>query len=325
MLLKKNVIVVLLAGLLAFGSVFLFYRIQERDYLFQLDNHNLSADAFKFTLKNNESLYQLNQQVKASPSLNDVQLHYQDKNNKNITYFFGKGDFATPPMISGNFFSKNDFETKVTVAVVGKNVAKKLYQPKDQAYLLLNGQYIPVLGVMGDKQASALDNQIFISASSENLMKLNTANYKLRLDGYAPISKKEMLTSLNLASLTKLVSQKLILSKDAWINLHYQQILGLLVIIIAFIIGAILWNFSLHQAFYQALFLQKNPKKFIFEAWERYCLFNGIGIILGVLVGCLWFSLNSYMALFIFNGCVFIGVSLFFLILLNLRTKKEIR
>lgn len=324
-MLKKNVIVVILSGLLAFFSVFLFYRIQERDYLFQLDNHNLSADAFKFSLKNNETLYQLNQQIKNSPLLEDVQLHYQDKNDKNITYFFGKGDFATPPMISGNFFSKNDFETKVTVAVVGKNIAKKLYQPKDQAYLLLNGQYIPVLGVMGDKESSALDNQIFISASSDILMQLNTANYKLRLDGYTPISKKDLMTSLPTSSVTKLVSQKLILSKDAWLNLHYQQILGLLGIIACFIIGAILWSLSLHQAFQQAIFLQKTRKKFVFEAWENYSLFNGLGIILGTFLGCLWYSLNSYTALFVFNGCTFIAISLFFLVLLDYRSKKEVR
>lgn len=135
---RKNIIVVFFAGLLAFLSVFCFYRIQERDFMIKLNNHNLSADAFKFTLKDNVSLAQLNQKIQNNPKIDDIQLHYQDKQNKNITYFFGKGDFETPPMISGNFFSKNDFSTQVTVAVVGKNLSKKLYRPKDQEYLLLN-------------------------------------------------------------------------------------------------------------------------------------------------------------------------------------------
>ncbi len=304
-------------------SVFCFYRIQERDFMIKLNNHNLSADAFKFTLKDNVSLAQLNQKIQNNPKIDDIQLHYQDKQNKNITYFFGKGDFETPPMISGNFFSKNDFSTQVTVAVVGKNLAKKLYRPKDQEYLLLNGQYIPVLGIMGDKEKSQLDNQIFISCSQNQLAQMNTANYNLVLDGYQPLAKKTVQQVFDTASLKKLVSQKLILSNDAWFNLHRYQIIGLMLILLVFIGCSYLWILSLHKSYQAAKFIHKKRKQFVFEAWEAYCLFNGIGIILGVLVGIFIYSLNSYLGIFLYNIVIFLICSCLFYIILNIRTKKE--
>lgn len=304
-------------------SVFCFYRIQERDFIIKLNNHNLSADAFKFTLKDNVSLAQLNQKIQNNPKIDDIQLHYQDKQNKNITYFFGKGDFETPPMISGNFFSKNDFSTQVTVAVVGKNLAKKLYRPKDQEYLLLNGQYIPVLGIMGDKEKSQLDNQIFISCSQNQLAQMNTANYNLVLDGYQPLAKKTVQQVFDTASLKKLVSQKLILSNDAWFNLHRYQIIGLMLILLVFIGCSYLWILSLHRSYQAAKFIHKKRKQFVFESWEAYCLFNGIGIILGVLVGIFIYSLNSYLGIFLYNIVIFLICSCLFYIILNIRTKKE--
>ena len=320
---RKNIIVVFFAGLLAFLSVFCFYRIQERDFMIKLNNHNLSADAFKFTLKDNVSLAQLNQKIQNNPRIDDIQLHYQDKQNKNITYFFGKGDFETPPMISGNFFSKNDFSTQVTVAVVGKNLAKKLYRPKDQEYLLLNGQYIPVLGIMGDKEKSQLDNQIFISCSQNQLAQMNTANYNLVLDGYQPLAKKTVQQVFDTASLKKLVSQKLILSNDAWFNLHRYQIIGLMLILLVFIGCSYLWILSLHRSYQAAKFIHKKRKQFVFESWEAYCLSNGIGIILGVLVGIFIYSLNSYLGIFLYNIVIFLICSCLFYIILNIRTKKE--
>lgn len=304
-------------------SVFCFYRIQERDFMIKLNNHNLSADAFKFTLKDNVSLAQLNQKIQNNPKIDDIQLHYQDKQNKNITYFFGKGDFETPPMISGNFFSKNDFSTQVTVAVVGKNLAKKLYRPKDQEYLLLNGQYIPVLGIMGDKEKSQLDNQIFISCSQNQLAQMNTANYNLVLDGYQPLAKKTVQQVFDTASLKKLVSQKLILSNDAWFNLHRYQIIGLMLILLVFIGCSYLWILSLHKSYQAAKFIHKKRKQFVFESWEVYCLSNGIGIILGVLVGIFIYSLNSYLGIFLYNIVIFLICSCLFYIILNIRTKKE--
>ena len=143
---RNKLLIILYVCLLAFCSVWVFFKIQERDIVNQLNNHNLSQNAYEVVMKGTTSLEDINNKISNSSKIDDVQVHYQDKKNSNLTYFFGKGDYSTTPMVSGSFFADNDFNSEVTVALVGKNIAKKLYKPKDQDYLKVNSGYLPVLG-----------------------------------------------------------------------------------------------------------------------------------------------------------------------------------
>ena len=67
--------------------------------IIQLNNHNLSPNTYRVTLKQNVTLYDLNQKIEKTDLLNNVQVHYQDCENKNVTYFYGKGSFTAPPML----------------------------------------------------------------------------------------------------------------------------------------------------------------------------------------------------------------------------------
>ena len=101
---KKRIYVFFYIFLVAFFSVYLCFKIQERDMIIQLNNHNLSPNTYRVTLKQNVTLYDLNQKIEKTDLLNNVQVHYQDCENKNVTYFYGKGSFTAPPMLSGHFF-----------------------------------------------------------------------------------------------------------------------------------------------------------------------------------------------------------------------------
>ena len=124
-MLKRKIVVVLYIALISFFCVYLFFKIQERDLIIQLNNNNLSLDAYKITLKQDISLAELDQKIKDNDKLTDVQLHYQAKDQRNVTYFYGKGNYTQPPLLSGHFFSSADFESDVPLAVVGKNYEKK--------------------------------------------------------------------------------------------------------------------------------------------------------------------------------------------------------
>ena len=134
---RNKLLIILYVCLLAFCSVWVFFKIQERDIVNQLNNHNLSQNAYEVVMKGTTSLEDINNKISNSSKIDDVQVHY-----------------STTPMVSGSFFADNDFNSEVTVALVGKNIAKKLYKPKDQDYLKVNSGYLPVLGVMGEKRIS---------------------------------------------------------------------------------------------------------------------------------------------------------------------------
>lgn len=322
-MLKRKISVVLYIALISFFCVYLFFKIQERDLIIQLNNNNLSLDAYKITLKQDISLAELDQKVKDNDKLTDVQLHYQAKDQRNVTYFYGKGNYTQPPLLSGHFFSSADFESDVPLAVVGKNYEKKLYEPKDQAYLKLDGNYLPVIGVMGDNYHSDLDDQIFIAASTQKLATAHTNDYRIILDSLTPIDAKTLKKELGLLSATRLVKKNFIISDESWLASHWAQVLGLFAAAVGFLAQMAVWLISSRRRYNEAVFLQANHAKFAFEEWRTYSIWVGLGTIIGGMAGIFIFQMTTYTYLLLTMGSIYLGSSLLFYLLINSRLKKS--
>lgn len=320
---KRKFVFVIYIALLAFLSVYLFFKIQERDIIIRLNNNNLSLDAYKVTPKQNSSLAAFSEKVKNASALDDTQIHYQSKKDPRITYFYGKGDYDVPPMISGHFFSNADFDSAVPLLVVGKNYQDKLYQPKDQAYLKLDGQYVPVLGIMGEQYASELDDQIFIAASVATLNELNTSHYRIVLDMTEPLSAKTLKKQLNLATAKSLVNKNFIISHESWLSSHLAQVLGLMAVVVGVLAQMLLWLLASGKRFAEATFLKADKARFIFDEWRTYSLWLLLGLGSGTLFGILYFQMTSYVALISYLLGIAILCSMSFYLLIKARLEKE--
>ncbi len=94
--------------------------------MIQLNNHNLTPpDAYRVVLKTKMTMQEFTDRLNSDESLSNVQVHFQDKKNKRVTYFYGIKNFPVPPMLTGNFFDDDDFNSAVAVAVVGEKLQKK--------------------------------------------------------------------------------------------------------------------------------------------------------------------------------------------------------
>lgn len=313
---KKNLLVVVYVAFLAFIAVATFYKIQERDLVIQLNNHNLSAAAYKVKVKSSQSLAQLNEAVSKS-KLTNLQLHYQAKADSQVTYFYGKGKFATPPMITGNFFSEDDFKSDVAVAVVGKDWQKKLYKPQGQAYIKLNGTYIPVIGIMGDSYKSDLDKQIFIAQSQQQTPLMKAADYKLVVDAKQALTKKDLRTVFKQAKITPLVTNVFIVPQSTWVAEHLRELAVLALVVIGLALELGLWVASFRRKYQAAKFAKLSLKKYAFEEWEFYTLFTGLGLAFGTVLGILRYSFTSVTAPILYALGIYFVASLGCYILLK--------
>lgn len=295
---KKNFLTILYTALLSVFCVYVFSQINQRDLIMQLDNHNLTSEAYQINLRQNETLGKFTKKLEKNDSIDNVQVHFQSKNDKNVTYFYGKGSFIVPPMISGDFFSKNDFNSIVSVAVVGKNLKKDLYKPKDQAYLYFDNHYIPVLGIMGEKHnRSRLDNQIFIAGGRNIMEHLNSSDFTIKLDGQKKFSPKMLLQTFNAASVKRVVRQNTISQSGSWVSNHFIHLIGLIVIIIGMLGGGVLWVTIGRKDFRAELFASNDQRRVIFQEWRSFATYNGIGIVIGMLIGTVIFTLSTYVQL----------------------------
>ena len=301
---KNRLWLLFYAVLLAFLSTFVFFKIQERDLIIQLNNHNLSQDAYQVKLKQRQTLEEFENKITNVTALPSLQVHFQVPHKK-ITYFFGKGNFAIPPLVKGSFFSSKDLKSDVAVAVVGKDQQKKLYTPKDQSYLKYQGHYYPVLGVMGDKYHSALDQQIFFIPSLQQRKKLLANHFKIIIDGKKGLKAKQLEIALNVKA-TRLQTKQLFVSQGSWIAGHLTELLSLVLILAGFLVAAAFWLIFARQRFQEARFLNKSRSTFCFEEWESFALLNGLGMVFGILGGIMFFSISSYFYLLIFDLVTFL-------------------
>lgn len=320
---RNKTFLTFLNACLAFLAVFIFFQIQQRDVVIKLNNHNLSMDAYQVRLKKNWTAAQIDQKLNDAKKIDDIQVHYRPRGSKKLTYFYGKGSFATPPMVSGNFFSKNDFVSDLSVAVVGQKLNQKLYKPKDQQYLKLNGRYVPVIGVMGEKISSNLDRQIFIAPSQKKLQHMKASQYDIMIDGDKNLQAAEIKAILPISEIQKSHSQQFVMTRWEWATTHWLELIGLLGIFAVMAIEIFLWRFSSHKFYTHILKAGAKVAQLALNEWASYSLFSGLGILAGTFIGCLTFSIQNYAALILYLISCFGAVSLLFKFFVKRGIKKS--
>lgn len=233
---------------ITFLIVFSFSQMNRIAYQKVLDRGGLSESAYVVQSHRKQSIKATNLALQQQKKLTNYQIQYQVPGTK-ITYLYGAGDFKTLPLLSGRFFTDDDFKSQVPVAVVGKKVAKQLYQPTQQGYLKFKNRYISVIGVVGNKQASRLDSQIFITTSPGQSMTNKTLrHFKIVIDGKPTLQHLTTFQHLLKAQHTQhLVTQNTPLVGRAWLQQYWWFIISSIVTLGLCLMVAELWLFSLRQ------------------------------------------------------------------------------
>lgn len=326
---NQKLLIVLYAGIVAFLSVVIFYRIQEADYVMRLNNSNLSNQSYQIQMKKGTKVSELLERVTKSEELEDAQIHFQDRHNSQRIYFYGQGKFSIPPMISGSFFSTSDFTSAVETAVVGKDWEKKLYQPKDQAYLKQDGQYIPVVGIMGSKYKSQLDKQVFISMSNQRAQNTAASAYRIIIDTATkqPVKSATFQKILGAQKVKKLFNTKLITKEDSWVALHSQQALQLVGIVVMALFEILFWIMVSRKDVFTKKFITLNRDRILFHQLALFSFLNGLGLVLGTMLGIFKFSFTTYTSLLMFLGGLYIilltAFGIIFAVILDKKKKEE--
>lgn len=247
MIKRRWLLIVLLMGI-TFLIVFSFSQMNRIAYQKILDRGGLSESAYVIKSQRHQSIMSVNQALKQQKKLTNYQIQYQVP-NANLTYLYGAGDFKTLPLLSGRFFTDDDFQSQVPVAVVGKKVAKTLYRPAQQSYLKFKGRYISVIGVVGNKQASRLDSQVFMTTSPvQSLTNQSLNHFKIVIDGKPTLSHLSTFQHVLQAKQTKkLVTQNTPLVGRAWLKQYWWFIISSIVTLGLCLLVAEGWLFSLRQ------------------------------------------------------------------------------
>lgn len=170
---KRFLLIDLLIILLAVLAGLVWSSHDQNEYAEQLDHLGLPENALVFKSSQNLAVSDVLAKFKAA-KFNHYQLQFQTTGH--VSYISEKGIDATLPIDSGQWFSQADFESQLPIVVVGKNQYDKLYMGGNQRYYVADNQYLPVIGSVGVRHTSALNDHIFISATPSkafNALRLN--------------------------------------------------------------------------------------------------------------------------------------------------------
>lgn len=88
---------------------------------------------------------------------------YHDSSDGMVRQICINGRAAIPPMLSGRYFTAGDFSGVQPYAVVGKTKALSEIHKGGKSYIDINGVQFEIIGVIGVKTATQLDNMVFIN------------------------------------------------------------------------------------------------------------------------------------------------------------------
>lgn len=95
--------------------------------------------------------------------IKDTEVTIYKEIQENIIGVYSQNESDTPPIISGKYFTQQDFMYKSNNAVIGKNYQKNLNISSIGDYCDIYQRNYEVIGIMGANYASPLDDFIFIN------------------------------------------------------------------------------------------------------------------------------------------------------------------
>jgi len=125
----------------------------------------MSEQALVLHTKSKKNLKTAVSNLSETKKLSSYQIIFFEKSNSDLGYIYSHKKVNKLPIMSGRYFSQDDFISQIPFAVQGKTSQLEAYKPQEQAYIKMNDRYISVIGNIGFDGADILNSQTLISLS----------------------------------------------------------------------------------------------------------------------------------------------------------------
>ncbi len=159
----SSVILLLIFTAVAMTAVFVVRGNETRLLNRRLGHGFLSENAITFSVPQNSGGAQKIINYLQDNKYAKLTLLGENKNTR-LIWFNGKTD--SPPMLSGRYFSPEDFINSAKTAVIGQNRKDEIVLNNNKEYITMGGESFEVIGIMGhSSRLSPLDSMIFLNGS----------------------------------------------------------------------------------------------------------------------------------------------------------------
>ncbi|RHW54648.1 hypothetical protein [Lactobacillus bombicola] len=195
---KKIIIfVTIFLSLLGIGSMLSNIQSREADQL--LEAYGLSNNTRYIEVKNNQTISSFLTYLQKNYAKYKIQLHFKSKIDPKQTLIWANHNVITLPTESGRYFTADDFQGRVSFAVLSLNAKVQTLATQGNEYVVLDNSYYSVIGTLkhyhqmkqngyylstGPKQPTGkakLTNYIIIIDSSSKMINKLASRYKVKI------------------------------------------------------------------------------------------------------------------------------------------------
>ncbi|WP_350343417.1 ABC transporter permease [Proteinivorax tanatarense] len=169
-----SVFIIVIFTAICVTSIALVTSIQEKNILHRVSRGGFSESAiqFMFTDPGTEDITELFDVIENQEQSNFALIHQIDYN---LTEIYIKGKYNNPPMLSGRFLKETDFAKDKKYAVIGRNLLDYVVETDKGKKIEVEGAGLfKVIGVMGYKVDTQLDDMVVVNADSFNFYRQNS-------------------------------------------------------------------------------------------------------------------------------------------------------
>ncbi|MGO1469836.1 MAG: ABC transporter permease [Tissierella sp.] len=176
-----SMLLIIISMLICFTIIVMYSELDENLMINRISRGYYGDDAIQFKFKDNEKVLDKTIELLKSSNQTDLSLIYDDYES-GLRQIYIKGKYDSPPMLKGRFLKESDFFKKQNLAVIGKNSLKDIYDKNGKEYVHIDDKEFEIIGVMGYKTDTILDNMKVINMDS---LSKNYENRIHILDNYS--------------------------------------------------------------------------------------------------------------------------------------------
>lgn len=189
-------ILICIYAVICFSSIFLATATENNILLARISRGNYSQHAVHFYMDEESWSYEKMIKQLQKSEMRDFSLIYDDY-EKNLRQIYLQGKVDPPPMVSGRYFTTDDFCNHKALAVIGLNRKNDVIKKNGKLWIEVEDKWFEVIGIMGYRVETLLDDTIIVNADA--LLRKGSNNIFI-LDAYSGIGKgssENMFNKLN--------------------------------------------------------------------------------------------------------------------------------
>lgn len=155
-----------------------------------LEAHGLTNNTRYFKTKGSESISSFLQYLAKNYRKHQVQLHFDNQYEKDQVLVWANHTVKSLPTESGRYFSPDDFQGRVSFAVLGPATKVAVLTAQNNKYVVVGKNYYSVIGEFKNYPQVEMDKYYLSTGIDQPTAKDQLKNYRIVIDGSPNVIRK---------------------------------------------------------------------------------------------------------------------------------------